>query len=358
MKKALLINKGHADNLGDQAIYFVLKKMLEKSGYKVDFVDFTFEEKRNDYIYLDQANKEIKKDKSKNLLRKVNRLLIKSSFIKNIFWSYAHRSSLKKIKFSNEYDLAVIGGGQLILSSSVFPSALFKWVKFIRKVFPTAKLAIFGVGVGGGFHSFEKVLEKKSLKEINNIYLRDMNSIKILKNELGFEADYTPDVVFNISEIYPLKVIKKNLILIGITDYLVYKRYNPNKLTKIEYYEKWVAYVKEYSNTNNKVELFYTSSRDLSESLKFKKYLKDNHNIEIPISEVNNLEDLIKLIAKSKVVISGRMHGLIIAYSYGSKVIPFILSDKINSFNEEYVKSSPEIKNIQNKINEVFKNII
>lgn len=358
MKKALLINKGNADNLGDQAIKYVLEEMLKNANFSVDFVDYTFDRTSHNLHFMDQAKNEILKDNTLSLAQKLNRFFLNNSIYKNLMWTFKNRKSLDNINISKDYDLVIIGGGQLILSNSTFPSAIYKWTKYIKKNFQSAKVTIFGVGIGGNFNFYEKYLEKKSLRLIDQIFLRDTKSMAILESELDFSSRYTPDVVFNLSDVKPITVDKTNAVLIGITDYAVYKRYNQNGITKEQYYSQWKDYVVKYLNLNYEVKLFYTSIRDLSESIKFQEYLSESLNLEVSVITVETLDDLIIEIAKAKIIVSGRMHGLIIGYSYGCEVVPYILSEKIESFNEEYIQKSSNLKEIQDNINSAFHQVI
>lgn len=357
MKKVLLINKGNADNLGDQAIKFVLSKMLIESGYKVIFRDFTFDIDSPNRDFMKSAQSELEKDSNTFFLRTFHRNMLKYSLYKNFIWNLAERNNPNDQELQGKFDAIIIGGGQLIMSNSVFSSAMRKWLIYFDKHHFEAERYIFGVGVAGPFKGLEHRTYKKYLNKFNSIFIRDYNSIDTLKHELGVNSNYVPDVVFNISNIFKVEQERKNRVLIGITDYLVYERYNGNHLTKMEYYNTWLDKVKYYVDRGDEVVLFYTTTRDLSETINFSKYLS-KYNINLVISNITNLEDLIILIASSSVIVSGRMHALIIGFSYKCMVIPFIISDKIKTFNEEYVVQKPSLESIQSKIIKSFNEIV
>ena len=89
----------------------------------------------------------------------------------------------------NRYDIAFIGGGQLILSNTIFPIAMFTWVLVLR-AFGT-KVIILGVGSGEKFNLMDKLLYKISFKFCN-----DYESITQLKKTFKINASFIPDIAF------------------------------------------------------------------------------------------------------------------------------------------------------------------
>ena len=60
------------------------------------------------------------------------------------------------------------------------------------------------------------------------------------------------------------------------------------------------------------------------------------------------MEELSNLFSDSEVIITGRMHAMIIAMLCGCKIIPIRVSEKINTFEKEYLLSSKRtISNIK-----------
>lgn len=92
------------DNLGDQAIDYTLKRIFESKGAHVESVNYT-------------------------MFFTVNGSKFKSAF----------QNLIKMYKISKRnFDLVVIGGGQLIQSNSTFPLSLYLWTLFI-KLFSNSK---------------------------------------------------------------------------------------------------------------------------------------------------------------------------------------------------------------------------
>jgi polysaccharide pyruvyl transferase WcaK-like protein len=71
---------------------------------------------------------------------------------------------------------------------------------------------------------------------------------------------------------------------------------------------------------------------------------------DIEILDTSSLEEVAREITKSEVVVAARMHALIIGYAYGCKVIPYRTSEKIKTFEKEYVNSSICLNELQRLI--------
>lgn len=350
MKNALLINKGSSDNFGDQLIKFTLQKLLEENSYEVDFRDITTFETNSTYNYKLFSKQETTKDESRNPIRALWRWLIKTGMGKSLAWLLKYNNYFVKNNFKKKYDVIVIGGGQLILSNSTFTISMYKWTKFITKNFGNAKKVIFGVGASEEFNFMEKRMYLNAFNNADDIFVRDYQSQKVLEREFQITPDYVPDVAFYISRIHKIPEKKEKKVLVGITDFLVYERYNPSTLTKEEYVDLWIKKVLYYKKQDYIVELFYTTARDLSESNNLKEIIKERYELDINIVYVDNLKELLEEIAKAKIVISGRMHALIIGYAYKCEVVPFIISEKLKIFNQEYIEQDRSLEVIQNEI--------
>lgn len=355
MKKALLINKGWADNFGDQLIKYSLEYLLKENNYTTDFLDFTEEKKTVGNSYKSTAKIEKNKEIKISFKRKIFRKALNNNFFKNIIWLYKNPNLFKIDRLKKDYNIVIIGGGQLILSDSTFPLAMYKWIKILKYNNSQSEIILFGVGSEGKFDFIERFLYSKSLKKLDRLYIRDYESIKLLKDQFNLESEYTPDVGFYISKAYKLDYKKEKKVLIGITDFLVYKRYNKDRKSKEEYYLFWENEIVNYMEEGFEVELFYTTVRDLVESVNLKAVMLKKYGINVKILYVDTLKELIHEIAKSSVLISGRMHGLIIGYSYNCNVVPYVISNKVKSFKEQYIDTNIDINLIQTDIETKFK---
>jgi len=137
-KRVLVINEGYSDNLGDQAINDSLQYLLKNSGIKnIDFQDFT--KNIDSPINISVADKQgIQKSFAVSILKTI--------ISSKIRWIIKNLNRIIKIS-KKDYDLVLIGGGQLILSNATFSIAMFLWV-FCLNFFGNKNIVLFAVGSG------------------------------------------------------------------------------------------------------------------------------------------------------------------------------------------------------------------
>jgi len=351
MKKILLINEGGADNLGDETIRFVLEKLLKEADCDVDWVRFSGQVKTK------RVESVMPKPVSESLWRKFVR---KTSPVE-LRWLLRNWGIFIRYLKASEYDLILIGGGQLIQSNGAFGLAMFIWISLFKKLHKK-KIILIGVGAAERYTFFDRYLYRKSLKLADRIYVRDRGSLSVLKNIFGISCDLIPDIAFYISKIYKYPPHKEKRALFCPTSYEFYKskRDGPDiGLGENEYLRYWQDRMLEYRDRDYQVKLFCMNRNfDMPATEKLKRILCDEHGIDIEILDIFTLEELTREIAKAEVVVGARMHALIIGYCYGCKVIPFRTSEKIESFEEEYVNGSISPDEVQRCIVSTIRGIV
>ena len=113
MCRILLVNEGFSDNLGDQAIRESAEYILGDLGCVVEF---------SDYTRTVSAPIKISREKKNGKLPVVFKSILPIKVrwcLKNIF------RIVRQVK--GNYDIVVIGGGQLLAPNSKFTMALFVW---------------------------------------------------------------------------------------------------------------------------------------------------------------------------------------------------------------------------------------
>nr|WP_271400576.1 polysaccharide pyruvyl transferase family protein [Salinicoccus roseus] len=214
-------------------------------------------------------------------------------------------------------------------------------------------MIIFGVGAMKDYNTFDKYLYSNALNKVDKIYMWDHESINILYEIFNKNATYVPDVAYCINNFYSIESetqkCNRDEVLIGLTDYNRYKKYNNDKSEK-EYYKEWEELILSYYNKENKIKLFYTTKSDFKEAIKMQRTIMNKYNIEIEIVEAKCLDELVQVLAQAKVVLSPRMHALIIAFVFGAEVIPYVMSDEIKVFKEHYLDESVSIDKLQAEI--------
>lgn len=351
MKRVLLINAGGAGNLGDEAVKCALEKLLKDAGCDVDWASFSGHRKAKGAIAV--RPRQVSADPWRRLVKRVVPVEFR--------WLLRSWTTFLRYLGENEYDLVLIGGGQLIQSNGIFGLAMFIWVYLFKKLHKK-KIILIGVGATERYTAFDKYLYSKSLKSVDAIYVRDRDSLCVLKNVFGIESKLVPDIAFYISKIYNYPTRKERRAMFCPTSYEFYqsKRDNPDiGPDENEYLQYWEDRMVEYFKDDYDVKLFCTSrQQDLPIAESLKQILYDKHSIDVELLDISVLEELTKEIAKSKVVVAGRMHALIIGYIYGCKITPFKTSEKIGTFENEYLHSNVCIEDVQSSIVSTIEEIV
>lgn len=346
MKKILLINQGKTANLGDIAIKNIAIKLLQELNCDVDFVGYA------------QCNEQ----KMSNLLTNENKGKLKKyipSIVKYFFISYRNvLKEFKRIK-NNQYDLVIIGGGQLIKSDSIFPYCLFFWTYLLNK---KNKIYLLSVGMDSKYNFLEELFYRYSFSKIEKIYFRENDSREVCKKIYHKNSEYIPDLVFAYSR-YNKKGItlpseKRKYLMVMIYDYQTLVNHFKRKISKEKYYKEWIELIKRNNVKNFEIILTYTDIGDKEETIKFYDYLQKERIFNCNIKNTDILDSFVRLLPNTNIVISGRMHAMILAYNYECKIVPYTISDKIKSFENNYLKNKENLKSLENKILKTVKKIL
>ncbi|WP_171371312.1 polysaccharide pyruvyl transferase family protein [Vibrio owensii] len=321
MKKVLLVNRGTCNNLGDQAINVAFEKFLNNEvGCDVVCEDYTSKSQNVNKINVGQDVSPLK-----GFLKKILPL--------NLIWLVRNYNRIKKCIDKNLPDLIVVGGGQLLLHGR-FSVAAFTWVYLAKKL--NKKIVFSNVGYGGNYSWLEGKLIGWAVSHVDGINFRDNNSSLMIDDLYGVKSTVSGDVVFTENALTS-NLEKQTLIALGITAQSVYNMYNP-KLERDEYYNLWLGFLEKNDISISNVVLSYTTQEDSVECNLFKEYMKKEYGLELDILHNQTLDDYKLNLESIKLVVSGRMHGLILAINSGCSVITFPISNKLKSF-EDIVQS-------------------
>ncbi len=336
--KTLLINEGYSDNLGDQAINDSFQHLLKNVGIKnIDFVDFTKNTNSPKKIIANE-----KRDNKGNFTSKLKKVISPK-----LRWILKNTYRIYKIS-TKKYDKVFIGGGQLILSNDTFAIAMAMWIFFLR-LFGNKEIVLFAIGSGSKFSFLDKLLYQYSFKKVSKIYVRDFKSQKILKEVFNIDSKFVYDVAFIHNKISKKTNSEKENILLGVISFNVYNRYNNINLTKENFFESWIELLVKNNFTLEQVKLFYTTQDDRGASIEFKNYINEKYNIELELIETNTKEILVNQLDQAKIVISARMHALILGLTYECEIITYKISDKLIAFDEMFGKNF-DLDIVQNNI--------
>lgn len=340
----LIVNENGSDNIGDHAINEGLKSVIER-GCK-SFQCSPFSTTRSD-SNLQFKNIEDSLFKKNNFIKtKLVRIIKLSKFLLSVYWLTKNFSRVKKAVSKKSVDTLLIGGGQLILSGSSFPIAMFTWI-FLAAWYKK-RIFLVGVGCGENFSSFEAMLLKVSLKRAKAIYVRELESIEKLSKFFGLTASYCPDLAFGLVPVESANA-KSNRIVVGVTDFEVHQRYlgelsGKQYASKAEYIKSWQFKLQEIlKDTNAEVVFASTTIKDITYNSELYEtmLLSGVSNKLTNITQLQSLEDYRKLLASSNIVFSGRMHSLILGKIEGCEIIPWLVSKKIELFLKNYSGKKP-----------------
>ena len=320
MKKVLIIAEKYSSNLGDSLIYSVVNSIISKD-YKTDSIDLSG---RTNFTY----NESSKYNGKLNFTRKIYKFL-KHNFKK--IGIYIIGNSMKKvnkqfesnfIKKVNEFqpDCILFAGGQMFMDS------FFSQILFVIKYCKKRKTPVLFNACGCSNKMF--FYEKKCIKKILNndsvkyVSLRDKYDIvkKLDKRGIVFE---TYDTALLSSDYFKKTKAIDNKIGIGImfSNFYEYK----------EQFNFWTSILNDLENRNVKYEIFCNGSID---DYNFIKDIcsKNGINFSKVLKRPKTYMELIDVICRFNIILSMRLHSLIIAYSYGIPAIAISWDSKVREF--------------------------
>lgn len=224
-----------------------------------------------------------------------------------------------------------------------------------------AKVVVIGQSIGPIITRNGMVALKNELNKCDYIAVRDLDTIQLLKDiEVQTKVNYIPDLAVVISDILPSKNRDKNTIGIMPAAYSSYTSISSNKKNKfIEKIKKrfskpGILYRKEYKkiinelSKNNKIKIIL--STQWKWDIDFAKYLiKDVNQEKIDFIYTTNAKELCEQLSKINVLISTKMHPLIVASSYNIPTIGISYNFKVDNYmkmigREKYCCRIDELK--------------
>ncbi len=329
MKKVLLINQFNSDNLGDNLLSNMLSRYLEKKNIEVNNIGYALDkEQRVNYNVTTVTSYQKFKRKAPNFLK------YHFLFKRNL------KRTLSRINLA-DYSGIIIGGGQLIKHKTVFSYCFNFWSSIARK--NNIPLFIYGVGVDSNLSQSEINRYSKGIKYARFINCRDLESQQAFEELFNVKAVVSPDVAFSL--IVPNKR-KENIMVVMPYNYEVARHSFGYEITEDNYYTDLYDKVKQFYNNDYKIVLSATTTSDARECLNFKKYL-ETKEISVELCEAQKIDDLINLFSRSKVILTGRMHAMIMGLCSDNKIIPIVISHKIRTFEKEYLNDNYNYEQIK-----------
>ncbi|NLC26526.1 MAG: polysaccharide pyruvyl transferase family protein [Fastidiosipila sp.] len=365
MKKILIVNRKHTDNLGDIAIGLALTQLFEKRGCEVYQLEFsTFGKDISSFGLNTNSGASETGAKAKISQKSPGKLkrFLAENFPKAIWFYGSGRHVIQQLREipKDQIDLIVIGGGQLVQSERTndkFAYAFKLWNWMNRHLLKT-KLAVLGVGAKEDLSPYAAKVYKKALSHADFIYVRDHHSKEIVEQlKSSLEVKLMPDVAFSLyrnSKKQGRKEVERKLALLGIYDYDSYCKIHSLEAERSAYFEEWKGKIEDLSKAGYNVQLFYSTGTDKIETQRFSEYLGGKYEV----AAANSLSDLFELLDSVDYVYSGRMHALILAMVSGCQVEAFITNTKLKIFAESYIQQSSDLKVLHQEIEQVIDTVL
>lgn len=340
-KRILVTNQGITENYGDVAINDTIVSYFKDKDFEVEFFPFYSEE-----LVLGKRYKRIPK------------VIIKSIYHIPSLLDFLVKNAIKRNLKKINYDAIIIGGGELLCGHREFNSSLYTWTKIAKKY----NIPVYLVGVSGDGELPKSLLERnrESLNRCSWIYVRDGYTKKICNEIYKVECECGPDVVFGYNQICNKNLtkneIKNGLICVPINfSYAI--KHNMGLESIEEYYMYLLNLIKK--NVKEKEKIIITSSvyDDNDFNKKFSIFVKNElKEHEVFFEEYTNIDEYIKLLEKSRIVISARMHALILALINNCEIVAIPFKKKLEVFSKEY-SSKTDILNKEQLVIEKFEKL-
>lgn len=321
MSRILLLNQGHTDNIGDQAIDAVLSMFLRTRGF--DVTSAPYEEYVEGRIQFTFDRKEILPRAARHMPALMDH------------WHRNRiRALLERIEDLGNIDAAVIGGGELLaMSHRGFSSTFPIWCEELNK----RDIPVFITGVSGDFRPGRNAKRfAHALRTCTYISVRDLPTERIIRDYYSVDAVYHPDVVFSYTRIFPNTVgtLPRNASLC-IPVRLNAAAYNTLHLAdEGAYMDYLAAALRREGGTNTPVIVTSTVSSEkypeqVAQALAARGLDAGAHTgLELP--------EFIDLLNSTGSLLSGRMHACILGLQYGCDVHPIPYRAKLAAFASEY----------------------
>jgi L-malate glycosyltransferase len=296
------------NNIGDDCMLMgLLENLIKYENVKKVFV----------VIFNDQNNKIIKNDK-------IKKISINNNYDKIRILSYMFLT-----------DVAVWGGGTALYEKD---DGDIKGVKKILKIIKFLKIigkkyVLLNIGIGKCENKKTKIIIRKILSKAYLIIFREINSLKKAQDIIASKNKYSigGDMVFllknyieNISQTLKRKGQKKILVFSGVCEYkdndqlvYIYSDIIRNAILLMDIYVIFLPCHQGQNNDN----LFH-------EKLKEK---INNNNCDI--YNYRDLDEYVGIVKSADIVISMRLHGMVLADICRIPVIGVMYSPKIEYYN-------------------------
>jgi polysaccharide pyruvyl transferase WcaK-like protein len=238
------------------------------------------------------------------------------------------------IEYANLFEEDTIfimsGGGYFVEEwQSQFVARLLEISIAKRK---NARVILIGQSIGPIITSYGRSITKEALNKSDYIAVRDINSVELLRNITDEkEIHFFPDLAVVVSDIIPKIPTQVGTIGIMPAAYSSYTAIDSGKKNK--YFEKLKKRLSLGGITYKRELKKIILSTQWNWDIQFAHYLSKHANQQnISISYTSSAEDLCSKLSSIELLISTKMHPLIIASSYGIPTIGISYNFKVDNY--------------------------
>lgn len=332
MANILILNQGNTENYGDVAINSALVNFFINKNNTVDFCPF-WDEKLvfgNNFYNLPYIFQ-------KQYLKTFRRI------------DYFNKKRFKKVLKKKSYDAVIVGGGELLGNHVGFNSSLYVLSGLLDDV--NIPLIVFGVSGSPKLEEEITARNRKSLLSASKLYVRDRTTQYLCENTYEVMSTYCPDVVFGLHKIKGIRNDEDNREGMVIAP-MIYNDLIKNNLhlnDENEYLSYLEDFIDENKIANEKITVTCTALEDSNMVMKLYERLKISNN-NVFYEEYSNLEEYECIISNSRLVISARMHALILGIINGCIVQTIPFKEKLIEFKDTYNNKTVNVESLASEV--------
>jgi N-acetylglucosaminyldiphosphoundecaprenol N-acetyl-beta-D-mannosaminyltransferase len=300
-RKVLIISFFVSSNIGDQLLSKQICEQFKTE--QITRMDFPTGQVITEVSYRGfQVPPDVQECKSNNL-----RILLGSIYGSvNLYFDQASRNHIKKQMETVDY--VVLGGGNMIMDLGWMPEYTLRSYLYVKIARETGKpIYLLSVGVGPLTRKIHRYFAQRTMKGCNLVFVRDTLSMRICR-QLGILSELSGDPAFTYSPYIACKDLKKRIIGVCIGDYSCVSQY----MTKDEYINILEDLIIKLRQAFQDYHLcfFSTEIKDYRVITSLMERFPEDESIFI--RDICTLDDVISLLHELPVLISMRMHAIII----------------------------------------------
>ena len=314
MDSVLLLNQSHTNNIGDIAIGKSMESWAQDNGWNPITRPFWDEQAVFGHFAYTLIS-----------------LIIKTvPFLSNWIIGKWVEKTVDAVTQTTPIRFAIIGGGELFCSHRGFNAVFSCWVNAL-----TARgIPCCVIGVSGDERLGPMQIRRnaKALQKCFFVAVRDHNSQKIFEKLYSIHATVSPDVVFLLGRNDDASVKRDTVLCVPLSINTKKGRRKDNY--NLDFYYHLV----ERMRCGKRVVFTVTEQRDQDFTESLCKRINTTYDADYEFAPYLEYDGFREMLCSSSIVISGRMHALILGLLCGCEIKAVLIKQKLRVFDDEYGK--------------------